>query len=621
MSGNMSTTRSDPASKQAYTMVPATAVLDDDDDHRDFYGPTGTSTAKKNNVGHDASVPSTAHVLGVVEGSSVLPSSSSHSMDVAGGNSGDDNDDDGGYAKGVVLEPSYNDVWFAAAFAVNVVATMALAVFAGIPFLSADAAASASNNSNGTSTTKTKEDGGDDDDDHVFRWLGILLLLGAAWSFLALKFVVRGSLQNAARVVQVAYFAAPILLVASSAVLFALGDSLGAALAPAGVLWAFVLLVGWRPLRKFVPFAAATLHVSAIAVRENLGVVAVSIGSVLLVLAWMAIWILAFAGVSSLFHKDDAAASSSSSSNKDDAGDGSALSLRQFVAYAVLLSLYWGHQVIKNVVHFATSGAISTWWFMPSHEHDGASAVRDSLRRATTHSFGSVCMASLLNTIAETLEATLRSNDHQSLLSCVLVCLLSCLRVWLEMFNSFALVYAALYNSSYLAAGRQVVRLFKHAGWTTFINDCLVFRVLCMCQFAAATLTGLSSMALYAAVSGGGGGSAAASATSTTANDDDGDGASYSTTLALMYVFGFVMGLLASNPVLFVLESAARTIMVCLAEQPYQFANAHPELFETLTKGWSEAYPEAWQQQKAVSTTAVASEVVPSSSASRTPIV
>lgn len=391
--------------------------------------------------------------------------------------------------------------------------------------------------------------------------------------------------------VQVAYFAAPTLLALSTLVRFALGTVVWVELE---LFWVFLLFLGWRTLRKFLPFASATLQVSTVAVRENLGVVAISVVSVLLVYDCVVVWLLTTVGVGSLFDHGDEV------NNNSNTDDGLPLPFEKFLGFMVFCSLIWGLQVINNVVRFTTSGAVSTWWFMPSHEHDGKRAVMDAFRRATTYSFGSVCMASLLTTIAETLSSTLRCNDSQSLLSCVCVGLLSCLRSWLEMCNSFALVYAALYNSDYLTSGKQVVDLFKHVGWKTFINDTLIYRVLFMCRFAAATLTGLSSMALFAAFGGGGGESSSSSSASSSSSNTDGASHPPPPMLAMVYFVGFIMGLLASHPVVIVLESAVRTIMVCLAEQPCEFANAHPELYETLTKGWSEAYPKAWEQQKAI---------------------
>jgi hypothetical protein len=115
-------------------------------------------------------------------------------------------------------------------------------------------------------------------------------------------------------------------------------------------------------------------------------------------------------------------------------------------------------------------------------------------------------------------------------------------------------VYSTLYNLDYLAPGRQVVQLFKHAEWKTFINDVLVFRVLSMAVFAVASLTGLTVVAV-------------ASMLWSTRGDffDAND-------LALICLARLVFGATPSRSLLFLLVSASRAVMVCLAESPYEFA-------------------------------------------------
>jgi Plasma-membrane choline transporter len=260
-------------------------------------------------------------------------------MEVAAGSGEDD-----GYVKGVVLEPSYNDVWFAAAFAVIVLFTLGAGIFLGIPAVSSDAAAT---NTNGTATNNNHVDDNDTGGDPGLLFCGVQLLLGAAWSVLALQFVLRGCLKNPAQMVQVAYFAAPILFALSTLVRFALG-TLSEVWVQLELFWALLLVAGWRALRKFLPFAAATLQVSAV-------------------------WLLATLGVGSLFDDDD--------DNKSNTDDGLPLPFGKFLACVVLFSLLWGLQVIKNVVRFTNSGAVGTWWFMPSHEHDGKSAVKGLLSK------------------------------------------------------------------------------------------------------------------------------------------------------------------------------------------------------------------------------------------------
>jgi hypothetical protein len=353
----------------------------------------------------------------------------------------------------------------------------------------------------------------------------------------------------------------------------------GLYLAASASAWGVVIAASWEPLQRTVPFASATLRVAADAVRPNLLWLApLSVLSVLLGWAWFVLATLAFDACEGL-----------------PASDGTDASPSRPAAFLVcLFSIYWGCQVLKNVLHFTTAGAVRSWWFFDPRRahlysrHDGRRVVADSLCRASTYSLGSVCMASLLNAIAEAAEGLINSSrascdcDATGLLACVLAFLLGCVGDALAYFNGFSLVYCALYNSDYLSSGRQVVRLFKYAGFTTFISDTLVFQVLFMAVLAVAALTGLTVVAAAAVLWTGRG-------VSFDAND-----------LALMFLSGFMFGAFTSHPIMFLLESASRTIMVCLAEAPSHLSSSRPELFEILGEGWSAAYPEGWREQKAV---------------------
>jgi hypothetical protein len=70
--------------------------------------------------------------------------------------------------------------------------------------------------------------------------------------------------------------------------------------------------------------------------------------------------------------------------------------------------------------------------------------------------------------------------------------------------------------------------------------------------------------------------------------------------LSYMFLIGFVFGFCISYPIMILLETASRSVMVCFAEAPSDLASSRPDLYEILVEGWSAAYPEAWREQKAV---------------------
>ena len=145
------------------------------------------------------------------------------------------------------------------------------------------------------------------------------------------------------------------------------------------------------------------------------------------------------------------------------------------------------------------SGVVGTWWFAP---HEAASfwspAISDSLGRATSYSFGSICFGSLLVAIIQVLHQMVhearRSNQSNSLLLCLLECIVACLERMAQYFNKFANIYIGLYGYDYLTAGKKVMELFMNRGWTNLINDNLVYRTLALINFVVGALTGCTGI-------------------------------------------------------------------------------------------------------------------------------
>ena len=142
----------------------------------------------------------------------------------------------------------------------------------------------------------------------------------------------------------------------------------------------------------------------------------------------------------------------------------------------------------------------------------------------------------------------------------------------MEYFNSWAFVYVGLYGYPYIEAGKNVMNLFRQRGLTTVIADRLVFRVLLFCNLGVATTCGL--LAILCDMANGG-----------FLSDDP------TTSRYLSFFTAFIVGLFLSNVALFVVESAVRTVIVCFAESPEEFAEHHAELSEVMKSGWAEAYP------------------------------
>ena len=136
---------------------------------------------------------------------------------------------------------------------------------------------------------------------------------------------------------------------------------------------------------------------------------------------------------------------------EDDPSD-SAVARLTFAFLFFCLSIYWTSEVIKNISTVIVSGTVGTWWFAPLEASSFCSiAVLDSIRRATTYSFGSICFGSLivaiLNVIIDSLRR-FRRNSNCILFYCCIQCILQFLERIAVYFNKFALVYVGIYGKS-----------------------------------------------------------------------------------------------------------------------------------------------------------------------------
>jgi len=150
--------------------------------------------------------------------------------------------------------------------------------------------------------------------------------------------------------------------------------------------------------------------------------------------------------------------------------------------------------VLQNHVHVTVAGTVGTWWFSPEEASSCcSSAVRDSFYRASTYSFGSICMGSLLVAIIQAAKQMLHAlrENGDGVCSCIAECCLGCIESIAEYFNQWAFVFVGLYGYSFMEAGRTVMHLFYSRGWTVIITDYLVDRVLLMISFLIGLILGL----------------------------------------------------------------------------------------------------------------------------------
>jgi hypothetical protein len=164
-----------------------------------------------------------------------------------------------------------------------------------------------------------------------------------------------------------------------------------------------------------IPFAAANLNTALTAVKENMGLTFIAIVMLVVALIWSVFWFM---------------------------GLGQALSTsNNAVVFLLLVSYYWVHQVLSNVVHVTSAGTVATWWYAPLEAAScWSQAIQDSFYRATTYSFGSICLGSLLVAIVQALRAMAnmaRENDDMQMLACILECFLSMIQDIIEYLNKW----------------------------------------------------------------------------------------------------------------------------------------------------------------------------------------
>lgn len=302
-----------------------------------------------------------------------------------------------------------------------------------------------------------------------------------------------------------------------------------------------------------IPFAAINLKTALSAVKSNMGLGVIAYFMMAAAFAWSGFWLAGMAGTLQ-------------------ASDGG-------VTFLLLVSYYWTFKVLCNTVHVTTAGTVGTWWFVPGEALGfWSTALRDSFCRATTYSFGSICLGSLLVAVIQALETMARQarqNEDGQLLACLLECILACIRDIVEYFNKWAYVYVGLYGFSYIEAGRNVIQLFQQKGWTVLITDDLNDRVLMMMSIGIGALTGLVGM--LAAM----------------ADQSLLDGLGLEGGVGLVaFLISFVVGLVFSSILMSVVSSAVNTVIVCFAESPNEFEANHPDLSREMRSSWMQAWPE-----------------------------
>lgn len=337
----------------------------------------------------------------------------------------------------------------------------------------------------------------------------------------------------------------------------------------AGVIGAifFLLMICYaRAVWSRIPFATVNLVTAITAVKKNCGIIPTAYFMVALAFAWSMLWTVAFLAVM------DRTTDCEENAN----GDRVCGNPNYGYLFLLFVSYFFTHQVIQNTIHTTTAGVLGTWWFAPDEASTCCSpAVRDSMCRSLTTSFGSICFGSLIVAIIQALRqlanAARANDDGNAILVCIAECILNCLANLVEYFNKWAYIYVGLYGYSYLEAGKNVFTLFKNRGWEAIVADDLVSNTL----FFVSVIVGL--------IAGSFGILLAETTTWFDAVEDDG--------MVASFVLGLIIGLVLTSIMMSVVGSGVNAVIVLFAEAPAEFQQNHPELSERMRETWIASFP------------------------------
>lgn len=332
-----------------------------------------------------------------------------------------------------------------------------------------------------------------------------------------------------------------------------------------GSLFFLISVCYARSVWSRIPFATANLVTAVTALKRNFGIILISYFFIIVAFIWSGIWLLALIGVLNKTQVCDAQTNECQSN---------------FIySFPFLLSYYWTHQVITNVVHVTIAGVVGTWWFAPEEASSClSSAVRESFLRSATYSFGSICFGSLLVALVQALRALVDNSrersDGNGFLLCIAQCLLSCLQGIIEYFNKWAFVYVGLYGYSYIEAGKNVTTLFKARGVELLVTDQLIGNALSLVSFIVGLLMSAVGVLLEYKM-----------------NWIATVGVSGDIAQIISGSLGFFFGLIFCSITLNVIDYGVNATIVLFLEAPADFKGNHPKLAEEMFSAWTEVCP------------------------------
>ncbi|SJM88682.1 related to protein PNS1 [Zygosaccharomyces bailii] len=240
---------------------------------------------------------------------------------------------------------------------------------------------------------------------------------------------------------------------------------------------------------------------------------------------------------------------------------------------------YYISEVLRNVIHCTVSGVYGCWYYRSRLDYQVAKwPATGSFKRALTHSFGSICLGSLLVSCIEVIRQLLRllesslhlghSIGSRKYLGFSLIDKFVSFFVFsARYFNHYAYCFISLYGKPYMKAAKEVWFMMQEKGVDILVNDSLVNIALMSYSIFAAYMSTLFAF-LYLRF------------TSPEYNS------SKSFNVPLM-AFSFLIAIQLCNLVNETIRSGVSTLFVAICSDPELFHATNPRRFEDLFRGYS----------------------------------
>lgn len=500
---------------------------------------------------------------------------------------------------------SCNDLWAALLFFCNVAVIVWLAVWTAVTSFSA------------SPTNEGDEGAGNPSSVGLLELILGLVLLTAGSAAVVGSFWLSFMLEHAKELIEYVLWGNIVFSCIMAALMLLSGFQIvGALMFSVSAVFSYCYLQAVRPR---IPFASAVLSTACVAIKEHyLGLVGASSFVLLTQVLWASLWATATFGVCTSLSQGRLGQQGTQGVEWTDDGGGGQGGLSGGILFLLLLSLFWGLQLMSAVMQTTVAGTVATWWFHPKPSAEpygdplnpngnlrssvgdgkGKQVVSGAFFRAVTSSLGSLCFGSLFVAVVQALRELVHSVREQGrrrdrrernwVLDCllwVLDFLLKQLERIMLYLNRYAYCYVAAYGFDFLTSGKQVMALFQRRGWSGIINDNLINRVLTFGTLTLGFINAIIGVIIALIIS---------FFLSSLPTLSDTSNLLYSL-LALGAGLGFLVGSAVGSVLTSVLDSAVATVFVCFAEDPMVFQRLHYEEYLALSTHWNRMYPNSIQ--------------------------